>query len=137
MLEYKFRGQNIYNKKWVYGYLVIFNEQWQGVTFTHHIQEVHDDGSLGMLYRVIPETVGQYTGLKDKNENMIYKDDILRDSLGWTFAVEWDNDNARFLGRHTKPRGDTYICYVGREPKSEIIGNIYENPELLEQEGAD
>jgi len=75
----------------------------------------------------------QYTGLKDKNGKEIYEGDILRDSLGWVFAVEWDSDNARFLGRHTKPRGDTYICYVGREPKAEIIGSIYDNPELLQE----
>ena len=73
----------------------------------------------------------QYTGLKDKNGKEIYEGDICRDGLDWVFKVIWDSDNARFLGQQKKPRGDTYICYIGRIPAVEIIGNIHENPELL------
>lgn len=72
-----------------------------------------------------------YTGLKDKHGKEIYEGDICRDSLGWVFAVEWDEDG-RFIGKHSKPRGDAYICYVGREPAVEVIGNRWDNPELLE-----
>lgn len=76
----------------------------------------------------------EYTGLKDKNGKKIYEGDICRDSMGWVFEVLWDNENARFIGCQSKPRGDTYICYVGRVPFVEIIGNIYENPEIIEEE---
>ena len=73
----------------------------------------------------------QYTGLTDKNGKEIYEGDILKDTLGWVFEVRWDDESGRFLGYHSKPRGDIYICYVGREPASTIIGNIWENPELM------
>ena len=79
----------------------------------------------------------QYTGLKDSNGKEVYEGDICQDSLGWVFVVEWDNDCSRFIGRQHKPRGDTYICYINREPKVTIIGNIYENPSLLGDTGGD
>lgn len=66
---------------------------------------------------------------------LIYEGDLCIDSLGWVFAVTWDNENARFIGRHSKPMGDTYICYVDRQPKVEIIGNIHDHPELLGRAG--
>lgn len=81
-------------------------------------------------YEVDPATIGQCAGLKDKNVKLIYEGDIFRDSLGLKAVVKWDEDNARFLGftiEH-EPR----IAYVSRYPAVEIIGNIYENPELLE-----
>lgn len=124
--EVKFRGicrdNDDGNPTWEYGYIGYCDGQCT----------ISDKDGCGVF--VGEGTVGQYAGLKDKNGKEIYEGDILRDSLGWICVVEWDNDNARFLGRHTKSRGDTYICYVGREPKSEIIGNIHDNPELLEQE---
>lgn len=80
-------------------------------------------------YDVIPETICQYTGLTDKNGKRIFEGDILKDKLDWVYEVRWDNDGTRFLGFHSKPRGDTYVCYVRRNT---IIGNIFDNPELLE-----
>ena len=81
------------------------------------------------IKQVDPSTVGQYTGLVDKHGVKIFEGDILKDSLGWVCTVRWDGDNGRFLGYHKKPRGDTYVCYVGREPAQEIIGNIHDNPD--------
>jgi hypothetical protein len=86
-----------------------------------------------MQAEIDAETIGQYTGLKDKNGVEIYEGDVLADLHGWAYEVQWDDENGRFLGYHNKPRGDTYVCYVGREPKSTIIGNIHDNPELLEE----
>lgn len=77
-------------------------------------------------YPVYTDTVGQYTGLIDKNGTKIFEGDILKSSLGWIYSVEWEKEG-RFLG-FTK---DRRIIYVNREPKAEIIGNIYDNPELL------
>lgn len=72
----------------------------------------------------------QYTGLKDKNGKEIYEGDIFRTSLGFVAVVKWDDDNGRFLGFIAGR--ERRIMYVGREPAVEVIGNIHENPELLE-----
>ena len=77
----------------------------------------------------------QYTGLKDKNGKEIYEGDIFKTILGWVAVVEWDEINARFLG-FTLER-ERKILYVGREPAVEVIGNIYDNPELLTKYHAD
>ena len=81
---------------------------------------------------VYSETVGQYIGLTDKNEQRIFEGDILEDSLGIRFIVRWDKNNARYLGftLGKEPK----IVYVGREPKAVIIGNAYDNPELMRKE---
>jgi uncharacterized phage protein (TIGR01671 family) len=74
----------------------------------------------------------QYTGIKDKNGKEIYEGDIIRvDWFGWVAEVKWDGDNGRFIGFTFG--NERKIVYVDREPKVEVIGNIYENPELLKQ----
>lgn len=83
----------------------------------------------GELYSVIPETVGQYTGLHDKNGTKIFEGDIVRE-YGGEFAqgfyemdrnliVEIPNTLANFI------LGSDCGC------KYKIIGNIHDNPELL------
>ena len=121
MREILFRGKRIDNGEWVYGQL------WVNRTGTRETTYIFlDDGDME---EVEVSTVEQYTGLDDKNGVKIFEGDILKDSLGWVCLVKWDDSNGRFLGYQKKPRGDTYVCYVGREPAQEIIGNIHDNPE--------
>lgn len=70
----------------------------------------------------------QYTGFKDKNGKEIYDGYIVREKYGVEIpmVVTWDDAGFRTLGKHN---GEQYVGYV--KDSCEVVGNIYENPELL------
>ena len=72
----------------------------------------------------------QYTGLKDKNDKEIYEGDIvLTNEAGWSGAITWNNNYCGFIIQD-KHGGFSIEPQWG---ECEVIGNIYENPELLKE----
>lgn len=125
---------------WVYGYYVKAKYHW-------HKYGIHEDFIIASCYQnggyfnvagrhaVIPETVGQYTGLKDKNGKKIFEGDVI-DTLDRLIKVVWLKGNAQFDLNFVKFAHDKEIVnFKGINMRDlisrEVIGNIFENLELL------
>ena len=128
MREILFRGKRMYNGEWLAGDLLANKYERPNIS---PIGDVN-------CYPVIPETVGQYTGMKDKNGEKIFEGDIVKYSTTCEiFTVAWHGSFAEFvISELQKPnkatRGSKDMYLVNRY--CEVIGNIYDNPELLEGE---
>jgi len=126
MRDIKFRGFYPYwhlyedmKNGWIFGHL------GKDIDGEYYIQPEGD--RYGEGYQVLKETVGQYTECKDKNGNEIYEKDILLLPCGDKAVVSFQNGTFGILWNGFKPVSEcSYFQHY------EKIGNIYENPELLE-----
>lgn len=76
--------------------------------------------------------IRQYTGLKDRNGKEIYEGDVVEwDSF--RFEIVWDQEMAQLKHKRIDPNGHDDYFELGNNEAQEVIGNIHENPELLEQ----
>lgn len=123
MREYKFRGININGSNFIYGYGVVVCDEINEASIIH--KQGHN---LTQHTSVAIETVGQYTGLKDKNGVEIYENDLLKDENGDIHLV-WIDEGCMLIGDKDK-KSDDFLLY-GRVHEKEVIGNIYQNKELL------
>ena len=125
MHEILFRGKRMDNGEWVKGFYVCIPD-------THYIMTGKFDSlTNGIInseaYKVDPSTVGQFTGLEDKLGTKIFEGDVI-DDLGVEYIVVFDSDYAQFRGKFDGWNAE--ISHIAS--RCEVIGNIYDNPELLE-----
>lgn len=128
MREIEFRGKREKDGKWLYGDLNYGGPKNNHKKFASiHIWE---DG-LKVGYVVKQETIGQYTGLKDKNEKKIFDGDIVKIYNKGIYVVKYDyNKFGLSVVDKSKPYGWVDLITYNLE----IIGNIYDNPKLYEEE---
>lgn len=126
MREIKFRGKRIDNGEWVYGCLTRYSDHMSYIV----VDVTENNGT----YQVLTETVGQYTGLKDKNSKEIYEGDILQDSYG-IGEVAWIQEYCAFIIKSLPSIRYYYLQSDGKLSRTEVIGNIYEHPHLMKGDG--
>ena len=132
MREILFRGKRMDDGEWVEGYLV---KAVGGECMILPVTTEHCGGAeFSEGYHCDPTTVGQYTGLKDKNGKRIFEGDICRNTrTGEIVSVKWHGIMAGYVWN--KRRADGFLFDFGELfracDKYEVIGNIHDNPELL------
>ncbi len=137
MREYLFRGKRTDNGEWVYGHHVHYDDiKDNGKDDCDYIVEKHN-GEYFPFREVDPETVGEYIGLTDVDGTKIFEGSILQsenyedgDEVG---AVVWNDYDCAYWVHSEK-----YGWWMGlHDPVNgwKVIGNIHDNPELLNGEG--
>lgn len=138
MREILFRGKRVDNNEWVYGFL----SKSRGNNHFLSLCIDHEENGVMLSSIVEPETIGQYTGLTDKNGKKIFEGDIIKVHKSDTYVIKY--------GEYT-PRNYCLACYYDKPTIGfyaydgekcfqlstnsrcyEVIGNIHDNPELAE-----
>jgi len=138
--ETKYRGKRKDTGEWVYGYYFkSVNDRDYIVSYATE-EVVNTTNEIDFLYNeVIPETVGQYTDIKDEESEEIYSGDIISSSFGIPplpikSVVEYRESAFMVSTPEYTPKEATLKKLIDCVGGVFVIGNIYENPELLEGE---
>ena len=142
MREILFRGKRIDNGEWIEGQLLHFtssvgNHELSIIVESCEWDNANEWFNLGKRAKVDPETVGQYTGLTDKNGKKIFEGDIISEKppmneIAYIGYVAYDEEAAvwRFMiNNDGKYNGVLFGTY---SRSYTVIGNIHDNPELME-----
>ena len=145
MRDILFRGKRIDNGEWVEGDFIApyFISPCQNSEL--YINETYVNGKSvdgivwcqGSFYRIAPSTVGQYTGLTDKNGKRSWEGDIIKWDYayneGKSYQVIYDVGGACFSASREHNGDNTSTIFYNDEQYAEVIGNIHDNQELLER----
>lgn len=147
MRTIKFRGKRVSDGEWVYGfYYELMGSNGERIPVIDESKRFDHDGDSISVYRVSPETVGQFTGLLDKDGKEIYEGDLLRFINHYEKGVAyyvyhvvlWSHKFHMWYCFHSKNKkeegiqGNCFLhAYTQASPAFELYGNIHDNPELL------
>lgn len=129
--RYLFRGKRIDNGGWVCGYIARY-----GHTGREKYYIIPSYASDLYSFLIDKNTICQCTGLKDKNGKLIWENDIVRDEHGNFYKAFWQNNYYQFSWVCVKTDvfsiGAKWDLWSIKSFEIEVIGNTFDNPELLE-----
>ncbi len=133
MREILFKAKRIDNGEWVEGCLVI--DHSRSNLFEYRMQPVES----GVLYAppIDPETLCQFTGLCDKNGKRIWESDVVwlvYDGKEHIYQIVWDDSELDFKATNGEENYGSNFEYLLCCDEIEVIGNIFDQPELLREE---
>ena len=132
MREIEFRGKSKNSGRWVYGDLVTNKYQSrQGINIYEKSNSVNCKSGYQFV-RVDKKTLGQYTGLKDKNGTKIFEGDVVNmlNITDYPMQIKWSKKWARFIFYNLVNKTEMNLF----TEQCEVIGNIYDNTELFNGE---
>lgn len=131
------RNGEAFDRIWVEGDLIHSEELCYIHPFANAVKVQGELGRLVVMHEVDPSTLGRFTGLRDKKGKPIFEGDILfekppMNNVTYVGYVKYDEELAAFRIIFENPDN---VCILGSYSKSyTVIGNIHDNPKLLEQE---
>ena len=137
MREILFRGKSVEDGKWFTGQLLHFKSPVSEKELNLIVEGCEWDDfnewcNIGRRAKVVPETVGQFTGFTDKNGKRIFEGDIIRKTNEGRYPkIFTANIRTDFHENEKVHYGPCEYCTESCE--YEIIGNIHDNPELLKE----
>ncbi len=136
--RFLYRAKRTDNGEWVEGYLIV-DEKDYSKYFIGYVLGTNEDGTPHDLdaAQVNPSTICQCTGLKDKNGKLIWENDVCDRKEEYPEIVKYNKGDWTLDYSYSKDRESGYCyCnlgfYVLERKCVEVIGNVFDNPELLE-----
>ncbi len=127
--RYLFKAKRVDDGEWIVGYLYRLSENNPPFIMLR---------KYGESYEVDEHTICQCTGLEDKNGNLIWENDIVKDKHGNFYKAFWQNNHYQFSWICVKSDvfsiGVKWNLWSFKSFEIEILGNTFDNPELLESE---
>ena len=134
MREILFKAKRLDNGEWVEGY---YQKRFDLDGSEQHLIFWSKSYTVWEYAEIDPDTICQYTGLVDKNGQKIWENDICEmvyDGVVNTYVIVWDKDELDFKGTNGKENYGRNYEYLGCCEEIIVIGNIFDNPDLLEVE---
>lgn len=134
MREIIFKAKRIDNSEWVEGY---YQKRHNFLGNEEHLIFPVDSHTVWEYTEIDPETLCQFTGKTDKNGKRIWENDVVwlvYDGKEYIYQIVWDNSELDFKATNGEENYGSNFEYLLCCDEIEVIGNIFDNPELLQEE---